>query len=647
MNNYALRGVLALGLVLGTWTSGNVTADSTADLYLKAAKNYQDLDRRLTNNDHISVQAEILKESSRIPDDYDDTFRHFEDIIGLISRAAKSNTCDWNLDLSQGLLLELPHTQELNTCHRIIRRDLMRQMVKADLEKIGDRMVTAYSIPHHLGPGMYLTTLVAASQVNNSNLLLDEVVDHGLIDPIQATRILDAVNKFPKNDPFQLRDAFRNERDLILASIQNSFDTADQGEWDEDDVYKFAMTFNISNTNLEKLLEGRGDLLPGLKQYWRDAITGEESKTDAQLADHFEVIETQAAEGKYGALTQFMSNGPSNAKIIRKMSQSAEDLNERRALLQQIANGHVDIMSRANAAPWYAKAIRRSEDSEIPWWEDDEIRRDVLANLAIASTAGRCEFAYPNDYFELREVEFMRWKEHVIPWWLPAMDGFMAYFLQASDTALETGDMEQAIANLRSTCRIITHMAQDPGLSSSIIAGNRCMNVLDRVEALHSAGLGPRHRGQLLDALRGIPTTDPFGLVTATKASQHRLQYQLVLLHASGSLPELEAPEDPDDVLYAMAWLQDLSTSMEVNELWYWPQYGTWPDDLPGDPAMVQALDSAAIKATSEDGQRAQEAWKLKVHVPLETARDIATPSAATLSDQGRLRLIKVRRQLR
>ncbi|MDG2424718.1 MAG: hypothetical protein P8M22_12160 [Phycisphaerales bacterium] len=640
--------VLPFILAVLSLTAGDAIADSTADLYRKAFDAYQQLEQSNDSNvDLSSNYAEVLKTSYRLPSDYEVMFRKLDDIQSKIFRASQSKSCDWDVNLSDGLMLELPHLSYMNTCYKITRRDLERQMMKMDMEKITDRLISTYSMPIHIGPKVFLSTLIASSMVNGANRMLDDVISHGLIDPLQAERLLKAMEKHPDDDPFQILQSFVNERDLTITSIENTFQVGSDNGWKDEDILEFAETFQLSRETVESLRNGKDDLLQGLMRYWDDVLANADNMSHSNFAEQFEAIRVRSEEGEYGALAKMFSGGPSYAVVVRKISKTADELNERKKLVGQIANGQVDFMKRANAARWYAKAIGQVEKSESPWWKDDEARRSILADIAMASTAGRCEFAYPDDYLVHREVEFMRWPEHLVPWWLPGINDFIDYFLQESDQALAQGDIPAGITHLASACRIIVHLSKDPGLPSSIIAGHRCMDVLDRIDSLESKNLTSENRHALREALRDIPTSDPFGLHAATKAARNRLAYQLQILKASGSLPELAVPQEPDDVLYAMAWLQDLAEPTMVDEVWYWPVEGTWPDDLAGDPSRLDTFNEAAIQETREDGVSASEAWGLEVHIPLENLRDIATPTAATISEQGRIRLMNTRRSLR
>mgnify|MGYP004092569821 CR=1 FL=1 len=120
----------------------------------------------------------------------------------------------------------------------------------------------------------------------------------------------------------------------------------------------------------------------------------------------------------------------------------------------------------------------------------------------MASMAKTCQFAYPDDYLELHELEFMRWPEHVVPWWLVEMDDFIDYFLREADQQIDEGDLTEGIRHLTSACRIISHLSRDPGVPSSMVAGLRCLDVLDRIEPLIAQEPSPEQRTLLREALR-------------------------------------------------------------------------------------------------------------------------------------------------
>ncbi len=646
MIRHWIPGTVLTTMLLGAITGADALADSTADLYEQASDQYDSLLESLqTEEVDFEAQFEILEDASRLPEAYDRKLDRLNDIITKVSLAARSEDCDWELDLSKGLLLELPHVLYIRNCQRIIQQDVTRQLLKGDIEKITDRLITGYSLCRHLGPDMFLTTLVNASIIDGFNDALDRAIEHGMMDPIQARRLLKVMNRLPKKDPCRLRPALRGERDLALATTESVL-KANQEDWSEEDIMAFNMVFGLSGDTVENLIEGQGDLMPGLKRYWQDALAGVDSKTDDELADQMDDVNVKADEGEYGALTKFFATGPAMGTVVRKISKTSSDLEARKKLVQLIADGEINIMERANAARWYALAIRRVQDSEIPWWEHDDLRRTVLADLAMASMARNCQFAYPDDYLELHELEFMRWPEHVVPWWLPEMDDFIDYFLMESDRKMASDDVKGGLLDLAAACHIIAHLSRDPGVPSSILAGQRCMDVLDRLDPLVAGDLTEEHRLILRDALRNIPTTDPFGLNTATKASTPRLAYQLGLLQASNTLPELPAPRNPDDVLYAMAWLKDIVEPVVVPDVWYWPD-GPWPDDLPGDPGRIETFDAEGITLTAGEGTQAREAWTLEIAVPIENLRNLTRYSAEELAEQGRIRLIDMRRMLR
>ena len=262
MIRHWIPGTVLTTMLLGAMTGADALADSTADLYEQASDQYDSLLESLqTEEVDFEAQFEILEDASRLPEAYDRKLDRLNDIITKVSLAARSEDCDWELDLSKGLLLELPHVLYIRNCQRIIQQDVTRQLLKGDIEKITDRLITGYSLCRHLGPDMFLTTLVNASIIDGFNDALDRAIEHGMMDPIQARRLLKVMNRLPKKDPCRLRPALRGERDLALATTESVL-KANQEDWSEEDIMAFNMVFGLSGDTVENLIEGQGDLMP-------------------------------------------------------------------------------------------------------------------------------------------------------------------------------------------------------------------------------------------------------------------------------------------------------------------------------------------------------------------------------------------------
>ncbi|MCH2133983.1 MAG: hypothetical protein MK116_09570 [Phycisphaerales bacterium] len=627
---FAVLGLLA-PLVLPV---SSLHADSTADRYIRAA---EVLDEEL--EDALETHAEVLRVSLRPPEQTLALIAKLDPAIKLINRAARARTCDWGIDMSAGLETEMPNISYITDCQNIVIHDLRRQIHEADLPAIGDRLIALYQMSRHVGPDCILRCLIQGRVINKANMVLDDAIDRGMMDAVQAERVLQTIrSSLDERDPLQVRASLVAEAQFTVAALEDTlvkWEGLEIEELEKSWLRDAAAREGFEPEDVKWLIKGRDALIEGLNTYWDDLLAIMDEVHTEPGKRRLDAMEQRVVAGEYGPLTRMLAvNMYGYFSYARK---AREDLKERKTLLQQIADGTLDPMSRANAAGWYARACLTAEIAGPDWWEDEAARTQVLAELAMAARADRCTFPAPEDYAQIIGEDYaLQWTEPVITWWLAPMDEFLATRLAAADASDVAGNREAAINHLLASAIMIRHLADNPTLASSIVAASRCRELMDRVEAMHAVGLSAPHREALLDVMKQIPMADAFGLGRAAERTKRRLSHHLTELKAHGLLPAYRVPSDPDDLLYLMAWVQRLPRSTPYYD-YIWSEDFHWPDAAAG--TSVAIIDDTAMTAATQDGVQALEAWAVDVLLPLEPSHDMTSQPISTLTRDAANRL--------
>lgn len=125
----------------------------------------------------------------------DEKIRIFVDIcrgvIDLAVTAAKIPNCDWGLDYSKGLLLNIPHLGQCRPLARIILADAKILTSKADYKRALSRCLTVQKMGHHVSRGNLVCFLQGTQIIDTAN----ECIQGILPDASEDLEILNWLKK--------------------------------------------------------------------------------------------------------------------------------------------------------------------------------------------------------------------------------------------------------------------------------------------------------------------------------------------------------------------------------------------------------------------------------------------------------------------
>ncbi|MBG81443.1 MAG: hypothetical protein CMJ39_12145 [Phycisphaerae bacterium] len=622
--------------------SGTCLADRTADQYRKAFESIDD-----DWMDQISDHTEVLTHSLRQPPCLEVWFAKAGSLLDKIAGPAAAENCDWEVDLSEGLEVELPHLGSLRDITRVIRADAERNMILGNSDLVADRIEMLYRISAHVGPPTLISSLLASAILMEANVLLDDAISKGMIQPAHAQQILRSMKGLDPEDPLGMTAGLESEQMFAMIVIDDFYEEIGSDgpiveEADREAMVRTATEMHLPPGDYEWLFAGKAAVKSLFERYYTELLTIWKNRSTNDVEAESLKLEQRVMAGEFSQLAMLLAVNLS--KAMQRVMEVEEQIQELLPRLQMLSDGQTTAGVPENAASIYARAIELAQSSKDDWRRNAIVRDQVINELYLAQLAKTCSFPEPEDVPRAIDEDKLLWTAPVIPWWLPSMDQFITEFVSISDQERESDRLENALANLISAINIIQHLIQCSNLSAAVVAANRISLILDRIRSMEQAGLSPDDAARLLAALQDIPTADPFGIQAASRRSFQRLDHHLADLAARDLLPSHELKSNPEHLLYLTAWLRDLPAATSLDETYFGVECD-WPD---GESAMAcPPFNQGAIDAAATDGTQATEAWTFKVNMPIESASDICSTNPQQLVDEARKQLIEMRRSLR
>ena len=104
-------------------------------------------------------------------------------------------------------------------------------------------------------------------------------------------------------------------------------------------------------------------------------IAASQIKDPKQSIAAIEKVEAAVSDGEFGTFAALLL--PSLSRVFIARNEAKELFQERRALLQRIADGEVEPWESATR-PWlWILAARRAAQSDTPWWTDAQVAGEV------------------------------------------------------------------------------------------------------------------------------------------------------------------------------------------------------------------------------------------------------------------------------
>lgn len=323
--------------------------------------------------------------------------------------ATAVETCDWELDRSEGFAMLLPHLAPMRSLTRLASLEATAALADGDARRAAGALEAISRGTTHLAADpVLIDSLVAGTMLSTVARSAASAIDAGLVDPALAGTLLDLVPE--RAAPvLGLERAMRGEVDAVAAEFD-----------------RIAGGGDAFTPELAALLGGEGaDRMRSLDLFEEIADEATAAMAETDPARRLELVE--ALEARIESLPEDDSASrlvrllvPSYGSVARSIDRIDADLAAVRTRLEAIAGGEGDLAD-ANAAYWYLRttprlrsippraqvalelerlapdAVDAAMGEEVADWLARLEDAEVLATLREAATIDRCDFTFGDD----------------------------------------------------------------------------------------------------------------------------------------------------------------------------------------------------------------------------------------------------------
>ncbi len=421
--------------------------------------------------------------------------------ISQLRRAAAVDDIDWQLDYSQGPMLELPELSSLRSAAMLFDLELMVHVGQGDTVRGAAAVESAIRLSQHVAEQeLLISSLVGIACTVMVDESIERLLDFGMVDRDMAAALVPAYRRVETDDPFKLDAALEREGEVMLGWIDQ---IARSEETQELNDAASMLGFAGNRFGRSMLLAS----IPKAREAY-DALLATTLLDDpAEMLAAMQVVEEKAGEGVYGPLGAMLM--PAVSRCYERRIEVMETLTERRALLEQIASGELDPWTRAKR-PWVWLLTARMIEGVDRWWAqpklaeqvDDMLLRSLLAEDGVYPPPGEAPTV-------------------AIPWWLPGQWQLVQGLLEQARADLAAARPAAAFVEVDLALRMIAALAADGRCAPALVAAEALPMAADLVEALVIAG---QDVTALQTAVRALPPArDAAGLGRSARDHMARL----------------------------------------------------------------------------------------------------------------------------
>ncbi|MHC5023210.1 MAG: hypothetical protein ACYTGG_04780 [Planctomycetota bacterium] len=507
------------------------TSKNAATWYLRAVEESD----RLSTNDWDAVASFEADPTQPPPREMREIVARGRKTIDLTQRGASRNYADFDLDLSLGAELLLPHLGRLRAIARLMRADALIRLHDGDANGASRLVASMYRLAGHLTSDRTLiSSLVGMAIYAHADEVAQVAFDQAAFDAAHSARLLQAVRRLDRPDPFDVAGAVAMEQEVMvdwvadraeadggLAGMVEEIATFNDGLLDRIDLTALA-TLDVE-AQVQQYDDAMTEVVEAFYDPDRDAARARLDELNAEIED-----------GEYGLIAAVMT--PALSKVLDLLVESRRMVEERLTMLEALATGAALPRDEANAAYLYLQAIEmlariepasldelRAFDARPAAALDDSLDRmlteaqPVLDVLRDASELARCDFSFAR----------RRDPGAIAPSYAPGMrDAVRLVHVDALRRA-RAHESDATIDRLAILLRMSAHLGGDGVIVSSLIA-HGAFNQARALwaVALEADDLTDDHRSALRADAERIGRTDPFGYIAGVVAAR-----QIVAAH--------------------------------------------------------------------------------------------------------------------
>jgi hypothetical protein len=514
------------------WASPQDDARNAATWYRRAIEKYRAIE--VTQADWMDL-GNFEGDMTRGPSpNVRRVIARFQPAIEMTDRAAAQGACDYQLDLGNGPLTDYQGIADRRRLVHLLRYDMCVRIFDGDAANASDRAVTVYRMGNHMKTdGRYVGSLVSEALFHFGENLSTTLVDHAMLGPDEAAKILASVDSITQDDPFGYQQSVKNEKEFVVDWAREQF--AGEGG-----VERLTQNCDwLSDQHDGKISPIQLATIAGLSQESLDSSLAESSRMMDVVVSAFANPNTEEAKADLAALDERMNDpecGPlvrmiigkcAYSNIFQRMLDSKQKIVERRAMLQSVIDGKFDTKAHANAAIWYlratlaitaldqalldrvreySKAHAQAPDDAVAAFLDSAEVQSIVNTLREASEMTRCDFDAASPW------------EGPFPAYQPGLrDAARLLIADAAAQLHGDGGGTSALDRLSICCAISAHLAMDRLAISAVVAHenfNQTANLTSR--ALDANQFTNEDRAILKATLPKLEPADPFGYQRTT-----------------------------------------------------------------------------------------------------------------------------------
>jgi len=240
--------------------------------------------------------------------------RDSQDTIRAILKATRQDHADWEVEFEQGPHALLPNLGKLRATARVLAADALRCAEDGDPAGAAERIGALYRMGEHSTPEtFYIGSLVGLAISNLGNRLANQLLDADVLDAHAAGVLLAELERVDLDNPLNIREAIRQERDGLADYFLTHCTGPDAGQQLLEHVP--AMVGDDSDVMEGPLSAMDGDALrrdfQGYRRFYDDVLSvWDEPDAGKRITE----MEQATAEGEYGQVAKIFSASLSKSR---------------------------------------------------------------------------------------------------------------------------------------------------------------------------------------------------------------------------------------------------------------------------------------------------------------------------------------------
>lgn len=160
----------AIAIFLSTTCAYSYPPDNAAVLYYKASVLYE------VDDEMANMLTDFQKDNIDVNDKIKEFVKKNQLIINTILDATEVKNCDWGMDFSQGISMELPPLSSMRKMARLVLADAKILASDGDHEAAINRCMSLYRMARHINDRVYISYLVGISINDMANECLTQIM---------------------------------------------------------------------------------------------------------------------------------------------------------------------------------------------------------------------------------------------------------------------------------------------------------------------------------------------------------------------------------------------------------------------------------------------------------------------------------------